>query len=162
MTSKYLSIFPFNLTHVCFKMQHVLKCYLRKGSDHLSLCLFDENLYILFPGTTKPINWPKPVYDLDQNDQYNNGFLNQDFLVWMRCAALPNFRKLYGRITGGNYAAGLPAGNYTLAINYSILLLAAVITPSPSSASVCRSVYSLKFVYNGLYLITFFVEFQPF
>ncbi|XP_027015919.1 cell cycle control protein 50B [Tachysurus fulvidraco] len=72
-----------------------------------------------FAGTTKPINWQKPVYELDPNDQANNGFLNQDFLVWMRRAALPNFRKLYGRITGGAYANGLPAGNYTLEINYN-------------------------------------------
>ncbi|KAK3563490.1 hypothetical protein QTP86_030331 [Hemibagrus guttatus] len=71
-----------------------------------------------FTGTTKPINWPKPVYELDPTDQANNGFLNQDFLVWMRRAALPNFRKLYGRITGGDFANGLPAGNYTLEINY--------------------------------------------
>ncbi|XP_053489461.1 cell cycle control protein 50B isoform X1 [Ictalurus furcatus] len=72
-----------------------------------------------FAGTTKPINWPSPVYELDPNDPANNGFLNQDFLVWMRRAALPNFRKLYGRITGGVYADGLPAGNYTLEINYN-------------------------------------------
>lgn len=95
-------------------------------------CIIDESL-CSFSGTTKPINWPKPVYELDPNDQANNGFLNQDFLVWMRCAALPNFRKLYGRITGGAYADGLPAGNYTLEINYSILLSAAINTLSPSS-----------------------------
>ncbi|TSO67436.1 Cell cycle control protein 50B [Bagarius yarrelli] len=72
-----------------------------------------------FAGTTKPINWPRPVYELDPSDQANNGFLNQDFLVWMRRAALPNFRKLYGRITGGAYANGLPVGNYSLEINYN-------------------------------------------
>lgn len=69
----------------------------------------------------KPIFWPKPAYELDLTDSNNNGFVNQDFLVWMRRAALPNFRKLYRRITGGDYAQGLPAGNYTLKINYSIL-----------------------------------------
>lgn len=70
----------------------------------------------------KPIFWPRPVYELDPNDPANNGFINQDFLVWMRIAALPNFRKLYRRITEGDYAQGLPAGNYSLEIAYSILL----------------------------------------
>ncbi|KAF7704101.1 hypothetical protein HF521_021173 [Silurus meridionalis] len=77
------------------------------------------SLALAFSGTTKPINWSKPVYELDPNDSANNGFLNQDFLVWMRRAALPNFRKLYGRIREGAYANGLPAGNYTLQINYN-------------------------------------------
>ncbi|XP_066522937.1 cell cycle control protein 50B [Hoplias malabaricus] len=72
-----------------------------------------------FAGTVKPIYWPVPAYNLDPTDQANNGFLNQNFLVWMRRAALPNFRKLYGRITGGDYSQGLPAGNYTLRINYN-------------------------------------------
>uniref|UniRef100_A0A4W4EWF5 Cell cycle control protein n=1 Tax=Electrophorus electricus TaxID=8005 RepID=A0A4W4EWF5_ELEEL len=72
-----------------------------------------------FSGTVKPVNWSKPVYELDPTDQANNGFLNQNFLVWMRQAALPKFQKLYGRIAEGDYAQGLPAGNYTLLINYS-------------------------------------------
>lgn len=75
----------------------------------------------LFSGTVKPINWPKPVYELDTTDEYNNGFINQDFLVWMRRAALPDFRKLYRRITDDEYLDGLPAGNYSLDISYSIL-----------------------------------------
>ncbi|KAL6478466.1 hypothetical protein MHYP_G00143010 [Metynnis hypsauchen] len=76
-----------------------------------------------FDGTTKPVKWQKAVYELDPTDQANNGFLNQDFLVWMRRAALPNFRKLYGRITGGDYSQGLPAGNYTLQISYNYPVL---------------------------------------
>lgn len=71
----------------------------------------------------KPINWPKAAYELDLTDPNNNGFLNQDFLVWMRRSALPQFRKLYRRITEGDYAAGLPAGNYSLIVHYSILLM---------------------------------------
>lgn len=39
----------------------------------------------------------------------------------MRTAALPDFRKLYRRITEGDYAEGLPAGKYILEIGYSIL-----------------------------------------
>ncbi|XP_076155883.1 cell cycle control protein 50B [Alosa pseudoharengus] len=72
-----------------------------------------------FIGTVQPLNWPRPVYELDTSDPSNNGFLNQDFLVWMRRAALPDFRKLYRRITEGDYADGLPSGNYSLEINYN-------------------------------------------
>ncbi|XP_034015623.1 cell cycle control protein 50B [Thalassophryne amazonica] len=71
-----------------------------------------------FNGTVKPIFWPVPAYELDPSDPTNNGFKNQDFLVWMRRAALPDFRKLYRRITEGDYAKGLPAGNYSLKIKY--------------------------------------------
>uniref|UniRef100_A0A3Q2QMZ5 Cell cycle control protein n=1 Tax=Fundulus heteroclitus TaxID=8078 RepID=A0A3Q2QMZ5_FUNHE len=73
--------------------------------------------------TVKPINWPKPVYELDTTDEYNNGFINQDFLVWMRRAALPDFRKLYRRITADEYHDGLPAGNYSLEITYNYPVL---------------------------------------
>ncbi|XP_047467349.1 cell cycle control protein 50B [Mugil cephalus] len=76
-----------------------------------------------FNGTTKPVFWPRPAYELDTSDPNNNGFINQDFLVWMRRAALPNFRKLYRRITEGDYEAGLPAGNYTLRISYNYPVL---------------------------------------
>nr|XP_055029045.1 cell cycle control protein 50B [Misgurnus anguillicaudatus] len=72
-----------------------------------------------FEGTVKPIHWPKAAYELDTTDPNNNGFLNQDFLVWMRRAALPQFRKLYRRITEGDYSGGLPAGDYSLTIHYN-------------------------------------------
>ncbi|XP_023133217.2 cell cycle control protein 50B [Amphiprion ocellaris] len=76
-----------------------------------------------FNGTVKPVFWSRPAYKLDPTDPANNGFINQDFLVWMRRAALPNFRKLYRRITEGDYAEGLPAGNYTLEIAYNYPVL---------------------------------------
>ncbi|CAJ1073410.1 cell cycle control protein 50A-like [Xyrichtys novacula] len=76
-----------------------------------------------FNGTVKPISWPRPAYELDTSDPANNGFINQDFLVWMRRAALPDFRKLYRRITDGDYAKGLPAGNYSLEIAYNYPVL---------------------------------------
>ena len=73
-----------------------------------------------FNGTAHPPNWQKPVYELDQTDPQNNGYENEDLIVWMRTAALPNFRKLYRRVNHtGVFADGLPAGNYTLNINYS-------------------------------------------
>uniref|UniRef100_A0A3Q0SD23 Cell cycle control protein n=1 Tax=Amphilophus citrinellus TaxID=61819 RepID=A0A3Q0SD23_AMPCI len=66
-----------------------------------------------------PIYWSKPAYELDTSDPSNNGFVNQDFLVWMRRAALPDFRKLYRRISQDKYPDGLPAGNYSLEITYN-------------------------------------------
>lgn len=71
------------------------------------------DLQEVFKGTVKPINWPRPAYELDTNPA-NNGFINEDFIVWMRTAALPNFRKLYRRVEGG-----LERGNYTVEISYN-------------------------------------------
>lgn len=72
-------------------------------------------------GTTKPVNWPKPVYMLDSEPD-NNGFINEDFIVWMRTAALPTFRKLYRLIERkSSLQPTLQAGKYSLDITYSIL-----------------------------------------
>ena len=50
----------------------------------------------------------------------NNGLQNEDLIVWMRIAALPNFRKLYRKINhSGDYADGLPKGDYVLDIEYN-------------------------------------------
>ncbi|XP_010840248.1 PREDICTED: cell cycle control protein 50C [Bison bison bison] len=79
-----------------------------------------QNLSSAFAGTAKPPNWPKPVYELDENDPGNNGFINDDFIVWMRTAAFPNFKKLYRRLHRiGNFTEGLPAGSYSFIINYN-------------------------------------------
>lgn len=52
----------------------------------------------------------------------NNGFINEDFIVWMRTAALPTFRKLYRLIERkDNLQPTLQAGKYSLDITYSIL-----------------------------------------
>lgn len=76
-----------------------------------------------YPGTVRPPYWQKPVYELDDKTPTNNGFLNEDLIVWMREAAFPNFRKLYGILNRSHnpFTKGLPAGNYSIDINYSIL-----------------------------------------
>lgn len=74
-----------------------------------------------FNGSVKPPFWSKNVWELDTEDETNNGFQNEDFIVWMRTAALPNFRKLYRRVDHGKpgYEGGLPAGEYKLKIGYN-------------------------------------------
>ncbi|XP_061450090.1 cell cycle control protein 50B [Rhineura floridana] len=77
------------------------------------------SLALAFKGTAKPPNWPYPVYDLGKGNPNNTGFTNEDFVVWMRIAALPTFRKLYSRIRQGNFSVGLSRGTYYLNITYN-------------------------------------------
>lgn len=65
--------------------------------------------------------WKKNIWELDTENTDNNGFQNEDLIVWMRTAALPNFRKLYRRVDHSiqGFTAGLPKGNYTLTVVYS-------------------------------------------
>ena len=75
------------------------------------------------------MNWHRPVSELD-SDPENNGFVNEDFIVWMRTAALPTFRKLYRIVQKKSHLVPtLPSGNYTLEVVYSIL------TPPPRASS---------------------------
>jgi len=73
--------------------------------------------------TAKPMDWQKNIWELDKEDPNNNGFLNEDLIVWMRTAALPNFRKLYRRIihdAGTQFENGLPKDRkYSLEIDYN-------------------------------------------
>lgn len=83
----------------------------------------DGNLTLaqVFEGTAQPLYWQKPAYELDPNDPTNNGFINDDLIVWMREAAFPNFKKLYGILNRANapFTNGLPAGNYSIEISYN-------------------------------------------
>uniref|UniRef100_A0A8C4LV92 Cell cycle control protein n=1 Tax=Equus asinus TaxID=9793 RepID=A0A8C4LV92_EQUAS len=48
------------------------------------------------------------------------GFLNDDFIVWMRTAAFPTFKKLYRRLSRTqHFIEGLPAGNYSFNVSYN-------------------------------------------
>ena len=74
----------------------------------------------------KPRDWHKELWELDTENEENNGLQNEDLIVWMRTAALPNFRKLYRKIdhsSNDQYKNGLPAGKYSLSIDYSKLHL---------------------------------------
>lgn len=79
------------------------------------------NLAQAFKGTVKPPNWKKAVYEL-ASDPENNGFQNEDLIVWMRTAALPTFRKLYGIVVTDTLQQDidyLPSGRYTVQIDYN-------------------------------------------
>ncbi|GAU97457.1 hypothetical protein RvY_08746 [Ramazzottius varieornatus] len=68
----------------------------------------------------KPTFWKKELWELDTEDETNNGLKNEDLIVWMRTAAFPSFRKLYRRVNHTDvFQAGLPAGNYSLEIDYN-------------------------------------------
>lgn len=80
-----------------------------------------DNLEKAFENFAKPTAWKVNVWELDLIDPTNNGFQNEDFIVWMRTAALPTFRKLYRRVDHSktNFIGGLRKANYTLTVEYS-------------------------------------------
>ncbi|XP_026546241.1 cell cycle control protein 50B [Notechis scutatus] len=83
----------------------------------------NNSLCKAFRGTAKPPFWSKSACELDPNDSNNTGFVNEAFIVWMRTAALPTFRKLYARIRHDNFSAALPQGTYHLNISYGYPVL---------------------------------------
>lgn len=74
-----------------------------------------------FRNFSKPKAWRKKIQELDPDNPSNNGFQNEDLIVWMRTAALPTFRKLYRRIdhSQDQYRDGLRRGEYELHVDYS-------------------------------------------
>jgi len=67
----------------------------------------------------RPKNWYVDIWDLDPEDEENNGLQNEDLMVWMRTAALPNFRKLYRRVNHtGTFEKNMPKGNYFWKVTY--------------------------------------------
>jgi len=61
-------------------------------------CADKECLCKEFESYAKPTEWEKNLCELDEEDPENNGLQNEDLIVWMRTAALPNFRKLYRKV----------------------------------------------------------------
>ena len=77
----------------------------------------------------KPPAWPRAIWELD------NGYVNEDLVVWMRTAAFPKFRKPYRRVdhsSGSYFGASLPAGNYELDVSYGLLPASALASASAS------------------------------
>eukprot|EP01137_Pigoraptor_chileana_P027978 Opistho-2@11337 len=78
-----------------------------------------NNLTQAFANTVNPPNW-SPSLTISQfggaNTLHPNGegYQNEDFIVWMRTAALPNFRKLYRKIEQDL----VPGTKYNVTINY--------------------------------------------
>lgn len=89
---------------------------------------------------TRPQYWQKDVWDLNGNSSTNNGYENEDLIVWMRTAALPTFRKLH-RIVDRNshptFSTGLPKGQYIVEVNYSILCSQENTVPHSSTFELC-------------------------
>ena len=76
----------------------------------------------VFAKSAHPPYWRKYVNDLDPNHEDNNGYKNEHLMVWLRTAAFPSFRKLWGRIDHDQnivWRTKLPKGNYSILINYS-------------------------------------------
>lgn len=88
-----------------------------------------------FEGTVKPLHWSKEIWELDPKNPENNGFQNEDFIVWMRPAAFPHFRKPYRRVDHNQpgFQENLSAGDYQLHIEYRFPINAEV-----QSAKMCQ------------------------
>ena len=73
-----------------------------------------DDLTVAFQDYVRPYFWSKNVSELDPDNIYNNGYKNEAFEVWMRTAAFPTFRKLYGRL-----GTNLHPGEYQVLISYN-------------------------------------------
>lgn len=85
-----------------------------------------DNVTTAFSGYEKPFFWQSRVETLGDTTATNNqtdnqGYKNEALIVWMRTAAFPTFRKVYGMLdrTQDQYSNGLPSGSYTITINYN-------------------------------------------
>lgn len=81
----------------------------------------DGDLKEALRGFSRPKAWTRELWELDLSNKENNGFQNEDLIVWMRTAALPTFRKLHRRIDHSHelFQDGLSKGNYSLNVMYS-------------------------------------------
>lgn len=114
---------PVNRTGIAWESDKKYKFSNEKGNTDCAdkgRCT-QEELKDKFGTFAKPKDWKNDLWDLDKENPENNGLQNEDLIVWMRTAALPNFRKLYRRIDHNNndFKDGLPKGNYSLEIDYN-------------------------------------------
>lgn len=91
----------------------------------------DGNTTFPVDGTTQPKNWQLDISEL------NDSLQNEDFIVWFRVSAFPNFIKLHSRLTVSGRDT-LPAGNYTLQVEYSILYAMQCLHVLYSSLTTCQ------------------------
>lgn len=79
----------------------------------------EGNITEIFQKYSKPRDWHLNLWELDPENPDNNGLQNEDLIIWMRTAALPNFRKLFRKVNHTDYFhQGLPKGEYQMDINY--------------------------------------------
>ncbi|XP_001942963.2 cell cycle control protein 50A [Acyrthosiphon pisum] len=105
-------IVPLLRTQIAWKSDKSIKYHNPEHSE--------GNLKEAFKDFEKPIDWRVNIWELDKENELNNGFENEDLIVWMRTAALPDFRKLYRRIDHSKeFKNGLPKGHYKLVIDYN-------------------------------------------
>ncbi|ESN93664.1 hypothetical protein HELRODRAFT_88502, partial [Helobdella robusta] len=91
----------------------------RNSKFHNPQDFFDDSITV-FKKSIQPLNWRKNVYQLDTEDPTNNGYNNEELMVWMRVAAFHNFRKLHRHINHtGLFKNGLKSGNYSFIIEYN-------------------------------------------
>jgi len=62
----------------------------------------NNNVIDLKGKISKPRNWTKELWELDPDNDDNNGLENEDLIVWMRAAPMGNFRKLWRRVDHDN------------------------------------------------------------
>jgi len=103
------SILTIDRTNIAWTSDHAIK-FNNPGPTN--------DLEKAFANFGKPFNWNINIWELDNTtkDNSNNGYKNEALEVWMRPAAFPTFRKLYGRVGGTN---GLSVGEYTIKIDYN-------------------------------------------
>ncbi|VDL79757.1 unnamed protein product [Nippostrongylus brasiliensis] len=106
---------------VPFTTRNVVADVVRKKKFRNPVLTGNESLCDAFEGTARPPWWQTDICKLGAGVQgVGVGFENVDFMVWMQAAALPNFRKRYRNLDRevDGFQDGLPAGTYTLVINY--------------------------------------------
>lgn len=112
-----------------------------------------------FKNFAKPQAWRKNIWELD-TDPANNGFENEDFIVWMQPATLSSFRKTYRRVehTNGPFLRSLPKGYYKLEVEYYFPVALfqgtkSFIIANTSTFGVKNSFMSFTFLFVGCFCI---------